>query len=326
MLLEKSFKNPVITLGNFDGVHLGHRKLFRQVVQKAKKIDGTAMVFSFQPHPIKVLRPNVELKLINTYEEKTRLIEASCIDVMLTPSFTPELAAMPAEKFIEQVLVERIGVRHIVVGYDYHFGRQRKGNAQLLAHFGDKHGFSVEVLSPVAENGIIYSSSRIREMIACGEVDQAVSLLGRHFNLEGTVVHGEKRGRALGFPTANLETEKELLPAAGVYAVKVCHGHQLYDGVLNIGCKPTFKSVAQTIEVHLLNFSGDLYGQTVRVYFFQRLRAEKKFAGIDLLTKAIQEDVATARRHLNGAKLIHYRDDTAGHFPPDKLAICQNWA
>ncbi|MGE4345119.1 MAG: bifunctional riboflavin kinase/FAD synthetase [Geoalkalibacter sp.] len=306
--IKEPFPNAVVTLGNFDGVHLGHREIFHHVIDKAREADGTAIVFSFHPHPLKVLAPGRELKLLNTYDEKVRLVAASGIDVLICPIFTREFAAMRPEQFVHDILVERIGARRIVVGYDYRFGRGRQGDADFLEQLGCRLGFEVDVLSPISRDGVIYSSSRIREMIACGEVDQVVALLGRQYNLEGQVVHGDHRGRELGFPTANLVTEKEMLPAPGVYAVKARHGRRLYDAVVNIGRKPTFEGSTQTIEVHLLGFEGSLYGERLRIYFFRRLRPEKKFSGVDSLIEAIRQDVAHAREVLKNERVIGYRE------------------
>ncbi|WP_305045105.1 bifunctional riboflavin kinase/FAD synthetase [Geoalkalibacter sp.] len=306
--IEQPFPHAVLTLGNFDGVHLGHREIFRRVVHRAREHDGTAIVFSFWPHPLRVLAPHQELRLINTYEEKVRLIAASCIDVLLCPPFTRDLAALTPEQFVKQVLVDRIGVRHIVVGYDYRFGRGRAGDVDLLKKLGQEHGFEVEVMAPIAQGQAVYSSTRVRELVRKGEVREVVGLLGRHFNLEGRVVHGDHRGTSLGFPTANLATDKELLPAAGVYAVKARHRGRTYDAVANIGLKPTFGGDALCIEVHLLDFSGNLYGESLRLYFFERLRAEQRFDGVDALREAIRADIARARDILAGAPIIAYRD------------------
>lgn len=306
--IKHPFPHAVVTLGNFDGVHLGHREIFRHVVRKARENQGTAVVFSFWPHPLRVLAPQKDLKLINTFEEKVRLLDASCIDVLVCPPFTREFAALASREFVADWLVGRIGARHIVVGYDYRFGRDRHGDAGFLADMGRELGFTVEVLPPISSEGVVYSSTRIREMIAAGQVDDVVGVLGRHFTLEGQVVHGDHRGRLLGFPTANLATEKELLPAPGVYAIKIRHGRKIYDGVVNIGRKPTFGGTSQTIEVHLLDFSGSLYGEKLRIYFFQRLREERHFSDIEALKRTIRQDIERARTVLAGARIVAYRE------------------
>jgi riboflavin kinase/FMN adenylyltransferase len=306
--LTAPLPGAVVTIGNFDGVHLGHREIFRRVVQRAREIGGTSVVFTFTPHPRKVLDPARAPRQINTDAEKERLIEASCIDVLLCVPFTRELAAVPAEWFVREVLVERLGTRHLVIGYDYAFGKDRQGNADFLRGEGEKLGFAVEILAPVSGEGEVYSSTRIREMILAGKVAEVVRLLGRHFTLEGTVVHGAKRGKRLGFPTANLATEKEILPGAGVYAVKVRYRDQFIDGVANIGCNPTFGVEGTSVEVHLLDFQEEIYGETLRIYFLARLRDEISFPSAAELSRAIAADIERARGILTGARVREYRE------------------
>jgi riboflavin kinase/FMN adenylyltransferase len=306
--LTTPLRNPVLTIGNFDGVHLGHRQIFQRLVRKAQAEDGTSVVLTFFPHPLKVLAPERAPKLLNTYAEKERLIEASHIDVLICLPFTERLAAMTAEAFVEQVLVRSIGVRHLIVGYDYTFGHNRGGDVRLLQQQGEAFGFGVEILDPLAEHNVVYSSSLVRQMICAGDVAGAVRFLGRHFTLEGVVSHGAKRGKRLGFPTANLVTDKEILPIPGVYAVKVKRGTEYYDGVLNIGWNPTFGNQAVTVEVHLLDFTGDLYGEILRLYFFERLRNEKRFDSIAELIRAIQADIVQARQLLGARQLIDFRE------------------
>ena len=298
----------VVTIGNFDGIHLGHREIFRRVVRRAQEIEGTAVVVTFVPHPLKVLDPERAPRLLNTYAEKERLVAASCIDIMVSLPFTSELADMPARDFVRDILVGRIGLRHLVVGYDYAFGRNREGDAAFLQRQGQKLGFSVEVIGPVSGEAEIYSSTLIRRRLGAGDVAGVVGLLGRHFTLEGRVVHGANRGRKLGFPTANLLTEKEILPRPGVYAVKARYRGTLCDGVMNIGFNPTFGTERISLEVHLLDFEGDLYGESLRVYFVEHLRDEKVFSSPEELAASIAADVAKARRLLAGARIVEYRE------------------
>ncbi len=306
--LSAPLHNAVLTIGNFDGVHLGHREIFQQVVRKARQCDGTSVVLTFVPHPLKVLAPERAPKLLSTYAEKERLIEASHVDVLICAPFNEELAAMSASDFIENILVKTIGIKHVIVGYDYTFGRGREGNVELLRRKGKELGFGVEVLDPIAEHNVVYSSSLVRRMICAGDVAGAVRYLGRQFTLEGVVSHGAKRGRKLGFPTANLVTDKEIIPIPGVYAVKVKWNEKLFDGVLNIGWNPTFGNQDVTVEVHLLDFDGDLYGESLRIYFFERLRNEKRFSSVDELVSAIQADVVCAREILSTRRLILFRE------------------
>jgi riboflavin kinase / FMN adenylyltransferase len=306
--LTAPLNRAVVTIGNFDGVHLGHREIFRKVVRKAKEINGTSVAFTFYPHPLKVLAPDRAPPLINTYAEKERLIAASCIDLLVWFPFTRESASISATSFVQDILVERLGLVHLVVGYDYAFGRNREGDVPFLQRQGAASGFTVEVLQPIGGGGGAYSSTRIRAMLADGDVAGVIHQLGRHFNLEGVVVHGAKRGKKLGFPTANLVTEKEVLPRPGVYAVKVRRGEALLNGVVNIGRNPTFGEHALAVEVHLLDFHQELYGETLRIYFLQRLRDEKTFPSVDHLTRAIADDIEQARTILADARVIEYRD------------------
>jgi len=306
--LKQPLQNAVVTIGNFDGVHLGHREIFRRVVRRSREFGGPAVVYTFKPHPLNVLAPDRAPLLINSYEEKEVLIKASCIDVLICAPFTQETADLPARRFVREILVDRVGLRHLVVGYDYLFGKGREGNAEVLKQMGEHLGFSVEVLQPITLSGQIYSSTRIRQLIENGQVRQVVDLLGRNFTLQGRVVHGFKRGQQLGFPTANLKTDKELLPKTGVYAVKVKRGTQVIDGVLNIGCNPTFEAADLCIEVHLLDFDDMLYGENLRIYFVERLRDERRFAGPDQLVQAINEDIRMARQVLSTARIIQYHE------------------
>jgi len=306
--LSSPLPNAVVTIGNFDGVHLGHREIFRRVVRKARAVGGVSVVYTFVPHPLKVVAPERAPRLINTYAEKERLIEASCIDVLICAPFTAATAAQAADRFVEDVLVGKVGVRYLVVGYDYAFGRNREGNVDFLRHKGEALGFEVEVLGPIQGQGEVYSSTRIRQMLIDGDVRSVVALLGRHFTLEGEVVHGAKRGKGLGFPTANLATDKEILPRPGVYAVKVKHGDRILGGVVNIGCNPTFGNEAQAVEVHLLDFNEQIYGETLRLYFVERLRDEMRFPSPDALVRSIEADIDRARQLLAEARIVEYRE------------------
>lgn len=314
--IDTPFKNAVVTLGNFDGVHLGHREIFRSVVKTAKAIKGTSIVCTFQPHPLKMLAPEHAPRLINTPQERERLIEASCVDVLLTIPFNQQLAELTPEEFVRDVLVAKIGVKHLVVGYDYAFGKGRSGSIAFLKEQGAHFGFKVDVFGAVQKESLVLSSTRVRQAILSGNVDGAVSLLGRHFNLEGTVVHGDGRGRGLGFATANLETTKELLPRDGVYAAIVryespCESSdscQEYLAVVNIGKKPTFGDHPLTIEAHLLDTQADFYGEKLRVYFVKRLRDEQKFANKEALCATIAEDVQQARDILAKTRIVEFRE------------------
>lgn len=301
--------HTVATIGNFDGVHRGHRAIFRRVVAEARQVQGTATVITFNPHPLKLLAPDRAPLLINTYTEREQLIASSGIDLLVCLPFNADLAALPASTFVTDILVHTLGIKHLIIGYDYAFGRDRQGDAIFLQDYGERYGFSVEVLPPITQNQDVYSSTRIRQLLQEGAVDAAESLLGRHFTLEGEVVRGAGRGQNLGFPTANLSTKKEILPKEGVYAVKVLHGAILLDGVVNIGKNPTFGENELTVEVHLLDVRQSFYGETLRIYFIQRLRGEKRFSNVPDLCAAIQADIDRARQILTNVQVITYQED-----------------
>lgn len=306
--IREKLPGAVATIGNFDGVHLGHREIFRRVKAAAAQSGGMSVVITFVPHPLKVVPSGKNLRLINTCAEKEKLIAASGIDYLIAIPFDEAFAQLTAEQFIRSVLVEKIGITRLIIGYDYRFGRDRGGNVALLQRMGESLGFAVEVLEPIGNGSTVFSSTLIREVIGAGEVKQAVALLGRHFSVGGKVVHGHSRGGGLGFPTANLETDKELLPAPGVYAVKVKVGTETHDGACNIGDNPTFGGGALSVEVFLLDFDADLYGQEIRLYFIERIRDERRFPDIESLKKAIAADVQRCREILRSTPLIDYSE------------------
>ncbi len=304
--LDQPLQNPVLTIGNFDGVHKGHKALFDKVKERAAAIAGQSVVMTFDPHPIKVMRPDSAPPLITPIEQKLRLIKEAGVDVIICLPFDREFAQIGAREFVEKILVEKIGIKELVVGYDYTFGRNREGNIGLLRKLGDELGFKVHVLDPVYVEGRLVSSTSIRNLVRGGNLDEARILLGRDYEVCGTVVRGRNRGaRLLGFPTANLNLIDELIPKEGVYAVEVIvpawpadRGQECYPGVTNIGRNPTFGNGALSIETHILDFSGDLLGQVIRVKFIQRLRDERKFESIEALSSQIAKDVERAKEIL----------------------------
>jgi riboflavin kinase/FMN adenylyltransferase len=298
----------VATIGNFDGVHQGHREIFRRIVAEARRRDCLSMVVTFTPHPMKLLDPEKAPRLLNTYAEKERLIAASCVDILVEIPFNQAIAKMSPTAFIKNILVQKLRISHLVVGYDYTFGRDRGGDSELLKTVGQQEGFSVETVGPVLRDAVISSSTQIRKLLSAGDVAAVVGPLGRHFTLEGRVIRGVGRGQGLGFPTANLATEKEILPRPGVYAVKVRLHDEMYDAVMNIGFNPTFGTERISLEVHLLDFSADLYGEMLRVYFVERLRDEQVFASVDHLIKAIKMDISQARTILSQRNVVVYRE------------------
>ncbi|MFZ2633713.1 MAG: bifunctional riboflavin kinase/FAD synthetase [Desulfosalsimonadaceae bacterium] len=297
--IRQPFTRPVVTIGNFDGVHKGHQALFHQVIEKAESIQGTSVAMTFEPHPMRVLKKKKSPPLITLYEQKKELIAKTGIDVFICIPFDQSFAAITAARFIEDILVKTIGMRAIVIGRDYSFGKDRQGNAAFLQQHANRFGYEVIVtdwIPGTQRKADRISSTRIRETVMAGKVDAVVALLGRYYQIRGKVVSGRNRGgRLLGFPTANINLIDELCPKAGVYAVTVeCRGEK-YQGVANIGYSPTFDDHIFTVEVHLLDFNGDLYDQDIRVNFIRRIRDEQKFAGIDELSAQIAKDIQTGR-------------------------------
>lgn len=301
--IEKPFKNAVITIGNFDGVHIGHQALFHEVIEKAEALHGTSIVMTFEPHPVRVLKQNGHLPLITLHEQKVELIENSGVDVLICVPFTKEFAAISAKEFVEDILLKSIGMKAIVVGEDYTFGKNREGDIALLQTYAKNLGFEVIVADWIqtSKNGPgRISSTRTRELVMAGKVDEAKKLLGRYYQIRGIVTTGRNRGgKLLGFPTANINLQDELCPKNGVYAVTVeCTGKMLR-GVANIGYSPTFDDHVFSVEVHILDFNDNIYGQKIRVNFVRRIRDEKKFSGISELSDQIKKDIVKARNILS---------------------------
>jgi riboflavin kinase/FMN adenylyltransferase len=296
------FKAAVITIGNFDGVHIGHQALFHEVVEKADAIDGTSIAMTFEPHPMRVLKKNNHPPLITLYEQKEELIKRAGIDVLICIPFTREFASLSAEAFIKDLLVAKIGMQAIIVGEDYTFGKNREGNLTVLKSYASQIGYEVVVGDWIKAGQNLpdrISSTRIRELVMSGEVEPACKMLGRHYQIRGSVVKGRDRGgKLLGIPTANLKLQDELCPKTGIYAVTVDHRNRLYKGVANIGYSPTFEDNEFTVEVHLLKFNSDIYGEKIRINFIERIRDEKKFANISELTAQINQDIETAHKIL----------------------------
>lgn len=287
--------NPVLALGNFDGVHLGHQAIFHQVRSRAQAIQGTAMVFTFEPHPLRVVRPEQAPPLLTTFEQKMQLIAAEGIEVGLRVPFTDVFAQQQPGEFIQDILCRQIGVRELVVGYDFRFGHKRAGTVDLLQEAAATHGYQVTVVPAISVAGLTVSSSNIRQLVQQGAVADASRLLGRFYAIEGTVVEGFRRGATIGFPTANVQSVNEIIPQTGVYAVRVTWCEQQHDGVANVGYNPTFGNEALSVEAHLFDFEADLYGETIRVAFVQKIRDERKFASVDELTAQIAQDAEQAR-------------------------------
>jgi riboflavin kinase/FMN adenylyltransferase len=298
-LLPRGWPAPAVTVGNFDGVHRGHQELVRTTVDAARGSGGAAVVLTFDPHPLQVLHPEHAPKALTTPEQKAELLDALGVDKMVTLPFTRELSRQDPEQFVRLVLREALGARLVVVGRNFRFGHDRAGDLPLLERLGAELGFSVVGLAPVWHEGAPISTTRIREALARGAVEEARDLLGHRFAVEGTVVHGQGRGKGLGIPTANLRPRNETLPRPGVYAC-FCRGagREGSWAVVNLGRRPTFEGQETTLEAHLLDFAGDLYGSRLRLEFQGRLREERRFADPESLLAQVRLDIERARQVL----------------------------
>lgn len=296
--IKEKYPKLAVGLGNFDGVHLGHQTLIRELVTAAKKICGHSLIFTFHPHPTVVLDPGNAPPLLLTRQTKENMIARLGVDILLRVPFTIDFARIPPEDFISRVIVSGLGAQAVFVGYNYTFGYQGRGTVDLLKEYGEKHDYELYVIPPVVIDGKIVSSTLIRQLLKAGEVAEAAKYLGYLPFIESTVVAGDKRGSGLGFPTANLEPDEQVfVPANGVYSVRVPVNGDVFQGVANVGVRPTFYGQAEktSIEVHLLNFQGDLYGKSIQVFFIQRIREEKRFASPTELIAQIKQDILKAR-------------------------------
>lgn len=297
--IQEKWEKPCVTIGNFDGVHVGHQCVFAEVRKSASENKGTAIAITFEPHPLQVLRPD-GIKLISTTEQKVELIEMAGVDVLLLLPFSKEFAAIQAEDFVRDVLVKKIGVQHLFVGYDYAFGKGRTGSINFLKEQADSWGFDMTVIQPFYKNDAIVSSTRIRKLVVEGKMEETADLLGRYYQIRGTVQYGKQRGgKEIGFPTANLHiTEEDLVPRSGVYVCQVICGDMRYDGVINVGYNPTFDEGVLVAEAHILEFDQNIYGKAIKVDMIHFLRGETKFAGVEALAAQIRSDIVEAKKIL----------------------------
>ena len=287
---------PVATIGNFDGHHRGHKALLQTVVETARKARGTSLVLTFEPHPVKILAPHVDLRFLTSPEEKLAYFEAVGIDEVVFLDFTPAFAAMSPNQFAEEILYRSLTLSELFVGNHFAFGKGRAGRIDDLVHFGGQFGFRVHTVTPVMSEGDVVSSSRIRQLIQAGNVERAATLLGRVYGIQGTVAHGMQQGRAMGWPTANLRVPADrVVPSDGVYAARTVHGTKTYDAIAYIGTRPTFGASERLIEVNLLDQTSDLYDQEISVQFVSRVRGDHTFASADELSKQIVRDVEQTR-------------------------------
>jgi len=290
--------HPVVALGNFDGVHLGHRAILKTAIDRARAASGTAFALTFDPMPAKVLAPARAPQLILAPEDKLELLRDSGIDGVIMLAFTVALSRLAPADFVREYLLGKIGAREVVVGHSVSFGHARAGNAGVMTELGRRMGFATVVVGPVTAADAVVSSTRVRELIAAGEMRRVAELLGRVHFLSGTVVHGRERGRTIGFPTANLESATECLPPDGVYATRVVLPEGAFASITNIGMRPTFAEPARTIEAHIFNFGRDIYGAKIRLEIVERIRGERKFESGEALAAQIAEDLKRAKEIL----------------------------
>jgi riboflavin kinase/FMN adenylyltransferase len=304
--LEKPLEHGVLTIGNFDGLHVGHRSIMRTVIERAVSIGGEAAVFTFDPHPRKLLYPDRAPRLLTTLEQKLELLDEIGVDLVIVEPFTRELAALPAERFVREVVFQRVAPVEVYVGYDFRYGKDRRGSMRTLTELGPHLGFAVTIIPEVTVGNRDVNSTRIRELLGEGKVEEAAELLARPYRIRGRVVRGDRRGLTIGFPTINLAPENEILPARGVYAGHVRFlgngdppGGSLHRAVTNVGRRPTFKrGDAIVAESHLLEFDAEVYGRRVELSFEHHLRAEQRFPGLEALKTQIAADVESARELL----------------------------
>ncbi len=298
--LPRDGRRAIVTVGTFDGVHLGHWEVLQEICRRARATGGRSILVTFHPHPLRVVRPEHAPPLLTTLAEKREVLAESGLEYVVFVPFTRTLQSYRARRFVEEILLGRIGMDELVIGYDHGFGKDREGSVAMLRHLGGDMGFSVDVVDAFHAEGEPVSSSRIRRLLAEGDAAAAARLLGRPYRLEGVVVRGERRGRELGFPTANIEVgdPEKMLPKEGVYAAYGRVRGERIPGLLHLGPRPTFPGFTPTIELHLLDWRGDIYGDHVRVEVVDRIRDIRSFPSADALIEAIRQDERDGRRML----------------------------
>jgi riboflavin kinase / FMN adenylyltransferase len=296
----------VVTSGTFDGVHLGHQKIFARLREIASRNFGETVVITFWPHPRLVLHPEDEsLKLLNTFEEKAELLKDQGIQHLIRIPFTKEFSQLTSEQFIQEILVRTIGTRKLVIGYDHHFGKNREGSFEQLKLNAPKYGFEVEEIPPQEIDHVAVSSSKIRKALDDGDIETANHYLGQPYRITGRVVTGDRIGHTIGFPTANIDidTKYKLVPSEGIYAVTVRHAHRVYGGMLYIGYRPTLHGTKKNIEVNIFDFNDDIYGETLTVHFHKLLRRDQTFDGLESMKVQLRVDKEQALEVLGGLRV-----------------------
>jgi len=311
--LKRPLVNPVVTLGNFDGVHLGHQKIFERVKEEASRFHGESVVITFEPHPLKILSPGNCPPLLTPFRKKMIFIEETGIETVLCIEFSSTFSEISPDDFIKNILVDNLKVRKIIVGYNYRFGRHHGGDVEMLKNVSQRFDVEVEVVKALEIGHMVVSSSKIRELIKEGEVENAARLLGRDYLIVGKVTEGAKRGQTLGFPTANLEISDELYPKKGVYAVDILWNHLFFNGLASVGFNPTFQPSGDSqkglfsLEVYIFDFSREIYGEELQINFKKRIRDEVRFDSPSKLIEQIKKDVQWAREKVFVSRPSHQR-------------------
>ena len=288
----------MLTFGVFDGLHIGHQDVLKTVHERADADNLTSVLFGFYPHPLTFLAPDKCPPVLMCLPKRVEILEQLGIDVAIFVNFNEQIASMSPWTFVNRILLELCRAKHVVVGYACQFGKDREGNAELLKSIGQESGFGVTVVPPTQLNGLPVHSTRIRQAIGRGDLGLASQLLGRTYSLRGTIVQGDGRGRQIGFPTANIEPGAQLCPPNGVYAIRAKLANRWLDGVLNIGIRPTFDGTKFQVESHLFDFDEDIYGETIEIFFIEKIRNERKFSDIQTLVQQIHRDIAIAHEIL----------------------------
>ena len=293
----KSHKKTIVTLGTFDGVHLGHQKVLQKVIQSARELDSESLVLTFYPHPQFILNPNSDIKLLNTIDEKCNLLDNLGLQNLVIQAFNQQFSEMEAEDFVKNILVDNFNVQKIIVGYDHRFGKNRAANFDDLVGFGKKYGFDVAQISAEQSNEISISSTKIRNAISNNDLDISRNYLGYDYFFSAKVIKGNQIGRTLGFPTANLKIDEahKLLPKSGVFAVEIEFGSIVFNGIMNIGNRPTIEGKNQTVEVHIFDFEQDIYDKTLKIIFKSFIRNEQKFESLQALKIQLEHDKREAQ-------------------------------
>jgi riboflavin kinase / FMN adenylyltransferase len=288
----------VLTIGNFDGVHLGHGRVIAALVRKAKSLNCKAAVMVFEPQPQELFSPDTAPARLTRLRDKYALLKRLGVDKLICVNFNHKFARQSAEHFIEQLLVNKLGIKHLIIGDDFRFGQHRRGDFSMLCKAGDIHDFGVSDTQSFKMSDCRISSTEIRQALEQDRLTDAANMLGRPYSIIGRVFHGDKRGRTLGFPTANVKLKRRVSPVSGVYAVEVETSSGCHNGVANIGSRPTVAGIRQQLEVHIFDFEGDLYGQIIEVTLLKKLRTEMKFENIEQLTKQIDIDSQQAKHYI----------------------------